>query len=47
METAIDIHDREAKRREKWALYLPLVIAIVGAIGSAVTALVSILLAKA
>ena len=40
MRTAIEIHDREARRRDRWALYLPLVIAIVGALGSAATALV-------
>lgn len=46
MRTAVDIHDREARRSERWTLYLPLVIAIIGAIGSFATALVSVFVAK-
>jgi len=46
MQTAIDIHDREAKRDERWTLYLPLIIAVIGAVGSVVTALVAILAAR-
>jgi hypothetical protein len=46
MQTAIDIHDREAKRAEKWTLYLPLVIAIIGALGSIATAIVGILASR-
>ena len=42
MRTAIEIHDREARRRDRWALYLPLVIAVVGALGSVATALVGV-----
>jgi hypothetical protein len=42
MRMAIEIHDREARRRDRWALYLPLLIAIVGALGSAATALVGL-----
>jgi len=46
MQTAVDIHDREARRGERWVLYLPLVIAIIGAVGSVVTALVGLLWSK-
>jgi hypothetical protein len=46
MQTAVDIYDREARRNEWWALYLPLIIAIIGAIGSFATALVSLFAAK-
>ncbi len=46
MQIAIDIHDREAKRRKRWTLYLPLIIAIVGAFGSILTALLSVFLSK-
>jgi hypothetical protein len=46
MQIAIDIHDRELRRREWWALYFPLVIAVIGAIGSVATALVGILASK-
>jgi hypothetical protein len=43
MRTAIDIHDREAKRAEKWMLYLPLIIAVIGALGSVATAVADLL----
>jgi hypothetical protein len=43
MQTAVDIHDREARRGERWTLYLPLVIAVIGAVGALVTALVGLL----
>ena len=43
MQTAVDIHDREARRGERWTLYVPLVIAIVGAVGSVLTALVGLI----
>ena len=46
MQTALDIHDREARRGERWTLYLPLVIAVIGAVGSLVTALVGLLASK-
>ena len=46
MQTAVDIHDREAKRRERWTLYLPLLIAVIGAAGSVATALIAVLLSK-
>lgn len=46
MQTALDIHDREARRGERWTLYLPLVIAVIGAVGSVVTALVGLLGSK-
>ena len=46
MRTAIEIHDLEARRRDWWTLFLPLVIAIVGALGSAATALVGLWAAR-
>jgi hypothetical protein len=46
MQTALDIHDREARRGERWTLYLPLVIAVIGAVGSLATALVGLLATK-
>ncbi len=46
MRTAVDIHDREARRSERWTLYLPLIIAVIGAVGAFATALVSLLAAK-
>jgi len=46
MQTAIEMHDREVKRHSRWILYLPLIIAILGAVGSVVTVLVSLLISK-
>ena len=40
MRLAIEIHDRQARRAKRWTLYLPLVVAIIGAIGSIVTTLI-------
>ena len=42
MRCAIDIHDRESRRRERWTLYLPLVIAVIGALGSVTTAIIGL-----
>lgn len=42
LRTAVEIHDREARRGDRWTLYLPLLIAIIGAVGSVATALVGI-----
>jgi hypothetical protein len=46
METAVDIHDREARRGERWTLYVPLLIAVIGVLGSVATAVISLWLAK-
>jgi hypothetical protein len=43
MQTAIDIHDREVKRRDRWTLYPPLIVAVIGAVGSIATVLISFL----
>jgi hypothetical protein len=43
MKAAVDIHDRESRRSERRAVYLPLVIAIIRAVGSVVTALIGLL----
>ncbi len=42
MQTAIDLHDREAKRRDRIAMYFPLMIAIIGALGSLATAIIGL-----
>lgn len=46
MRTAVDIHDRETRRSERWTLYVPLIIAIIGAVGAFATALISLLASK-
>src|SRR5262249_9076509 len=43
MGTAVEIHDRESRRAERWTVYLPLLIALIGAVGSALTALIGLL----
>lgn len=40
MEIAIEIHDRQASRAEKWKILIPMVVAIVGATASIVAALI-------
>jgi len=46
MQTAISLHDREAQHRDRWATYFPLLIAVVGAVGSVLTAIIGLLAAK-
>lgn len=46
MRTAVDIHDREARRSERWTLYLPLIIAVIGAAGALTTALIGVFTAR-
>jgi hypothetical protein len=42
MRLAVEIHDRQAGRAERWTTYLPLVVAIIGAIGSIVATLIAL-----
>lgn len=46
LRTAIDIHDRAARRSERWTVYLPLIIAVIGAAGALGTALIGLLARK-
>jgi len=46
MRTAVDIHDREARRNDRWTLYLPLVVAVIGVLGAFATALIGQLTLK-
>ena len=43
MESAIELHDRQVKRSEKWAHYVPLWVAGVGGVAAIIAATVSLL----
>ena len=43
---AVDIHDRQAKMADRALRYLPLVIAIIGFVGSVTTALIALIVSK-
>ncbi len=43
MEIAIEIHDRQTSRSERWKILIPMLVAIVGATASIVAALIKVL----
>ena len=43
MAAAIELHDRQARRNEQWALYVPLWVAGIAEVGSIITAVLTLL----
>ena len=43
MEAAIELHDRQVRRSQQWALYVPLWVAGMAGIGSVIAAVVGLM----
>jgi hypothetical protein len=46
METAIELHDKQVKRSQQWALYVPLWAAVIAFLASIITAMASLLMKR-